>query len=290
MDEPHRDNGNSANDSLMTVYIRFTHLDISVFADLLDRIYKMHQTIVGVFNNTYTFPELFKDGLRNILHIENITTGNSITMKIREGWAPAFQPDSDDFLLDIPKSLGVPAIIASLLVSTINKAIVSSGNFLEETKKALEKEISENKDCTTIFNLLQQGKVKEALDKQALSMVHAAKSVEALRSVSVNGVNILSFDVNRRKYRRFFINFPVQIAAKDVSMNATVLNISKGGCVLKLSETKEIRSDQDFTLHITGHKLKPSQVSIWRDGDRSFMRAIFNPPIEESQFQDIVNC
>ena len=281
--------GKGGNDSLLTIYIRFTHLDISVFSDFLNRLHKMHQTIVGVFNNTFIFPEFFKDEVRNILHIESMATGNSITIKIREGWAPAFQPETDDFLVEIPKALGVPAIIASWLVSTIDTAIMPNSNFLEGTKKALEHQILENTDSAAIFNALRQRVVKEILDKQALSLVQGAKSIDALRSVSINGVNILSFDVNRRKHRRYFINLPLRIMTQGNAANATILNISRGGCVAQLNEIKEMQFAQDCTLLVSGHELKPSEISTWRDRGRSIVRAIFNPPIEESQFNALLN-
>ena len=279
----------SGNDSLLTVYIRFTHCDISVFSDLLSRLHKLHQAIVGIFNNTFTFPEFFKEEVKNILHIESIATGNSITIKIREGWSPAFQPDADDFLVDIPKALGVPALIASLLVSTIDKAVASSSNFLEGMKKVLEQQILGNPDCMAIFNALQQREIKEALDKETLSLVQAAKSIDALRSVSVNGVNILSFDVNRRKHRRYFINLPLRMMTRGNAVPATVLNISRGGCIAQLNESREMEFGRDCTLQFSKHELKPSEVSSWQDRGRSFVRAIFNPPVAEGTFKEILN-
>jgi hypothetical protein len=280
--------GNGPPYSLMTIYIRFTHLDISVLAEFLGRLHAMHQTVVGVCGNTFAFPEHFKDEVRSILHIESVSSGNSMTLRIREGWAPRFQPETDDFLVDIPKALGVPAIIAYLLVSTIDKAVVSNSNFLDGTKKALEQEILENPDCTAIFNLLQKSEVKRMLEEQALALVQGAKSIDALRSVSVNGVNVLSFDVNRRKHRRYFINIPVQIAARGVRFEATMVNISRGGCVAKLNEPKDIGAGKDIALHISGLEIRPAETAVWRDGDRLFVRAIFNPPIGEGPFKEMV--
>jgi hypothetical protein len=276
--------------SLMTVYIRVTHCDISVFADLLGRIHALHQAMVGVCHNTFCFPEHFKDEVRNILHIESITTTNSMTIKIREGWAPAFQPETDDFLVDIPKALGVSSILAYWLVSTIDTSIVSNSNFLDGTKKTLEQEILDNPDCTALFNSLQASEIKKTLDGQALTFVQAAKSIDALRSISINGVNILSFDVNRRKHRRYFINVPVRIMIKEGAFEATVVNISRGGCVAKLNESKDIKAGQSVTLQISGQELRSSEAAMWRDGDRSFVRAIFNPPVDEGQFKIILNC
>jgi hypothetical protein len=275
--------------SLMTVYIRVTHCDISVFADLLCKIHAMHQTMVGVRHNTFTFPEHFKDEVRNILHIESIATTNSMTMKIREGWTPAFQPETDDFLVDIPKALGVSSIFAYWLVSTIDTSLVSNSNFLDGTKKTLEQEILDNPDCTALFNSLQASEIKKALDGQALAFVQGAKSIDALRSISINGVNILSFDVNRRKHRRYFINVPVRIVVKEGSFEATVVNISRGGCVARLNETRDIKAGQSVTLKISGQELKSSEAAMWRDGDRSFVRAIFNPPLDEEEFKVILN-
>jgi hypothetical protein len=275
--------------SLMNIYIRFTHLDIAVLSDLLGRIHKMHQTIVGVFNNSFTYPQYVKDEVRNVLHIAGVSTGNSITIKIREGWSPAFQPETDDFLLEIPKALGVPAIITAALVSTIDKMIVSNSNFLEETKRSIEHEIRRNPDCAALFNTLRQTGTKEKLDGQALELVQGAKSIDALRSVSVNGVNILSFDVNRRKHRRYFMRLPVRIGNKTIAADAVVLNISRGGCIAQLNEAMDMRFDLDCTFQVAGKELQPSEISMWRDRDKAFVRVIFNPPLEEDQFNEILN-
>ena len=277
------DNKNSAVGSLLTVYLRYTHLDVSVFADILQGIYKMHQTIVGVFGNTFLFSDVYKEGVRNVLRIDSLATataGNSTTIKIREGWAPAFQPAMDDFLVEVPETLGIASIIASLLVSTIDKAIVSNSNFLEGAEKTFAKEIEENKECKKIFDALRQSEIKGKLDEQALLLVQTAKSVEAVRSVSVNGVNILSFDVNRRKYKRYFVTVPVIIKMSGITYNVFVENISRGGCVMKLNDSREISADRNMVIQFPGCELTPSEVATWRNGDQSFIRAIFNPPME----------
>ncbi len=274
--------------SLLTIYLRYTHLDISVFADILHGIGKLHQTIVGVCNNTFMLSDLYKDGVRNILQFESINTGTSMTIKIKEGWAPAFQPERDDFLVELPKSLGMPTIIAYLLVSAIDKMITGGSHFIEEKKKDLEVELMEDPERKAFYNSLQQGAVKEKLDENILSFIQGVKSIDAVRSISVNGVNILSFDVNRRKHKRYFTTIPVQVKSKDAVYDATVINISQGGCVAKLNNAKEIKVDRQFFIKFAGLELEPSEVSIWRDGDRSFVRAIFDPAMEESQFKEIM--
>jgi hypothetical protein len=291
MNELFDDNKNVAASSLLTVYLRYTHLDVSVFADILHRIYKMHQTIVGVVNNTFLFSDIYREGVRNVLHIDNLATataGNSTIVKIKEGWSPAFQPATDDFLVEVPETLGIPSIIASLLVSTIDKAIVSNSNFLEGAEKTFAKEIEENKECKKIFDALQQSEVKGKLEEQALLLVQTAKSVEAVRSVSVNGVNILSFDVNRRKYKRYFVTIPVTIKISGVTYNATAKNISRGGCVMKLNDSRELSVDRNMVIQFPGCDLTPSEVTTWRNGDESFLRVIFSPPMEEGQLHAMV--
>jgi hypothetical protein len=291
MNELFNDNKNNPAGSLLTIYLRYTHLDVSVFADILQHIYKMHQTIVGVFNNTFMFSDVYKEGVRNVLYIDSLATatpGNSTTMKLKEGWAPAFLPATDDSLVEVPKTLGIPVIIASLLVSTIDKAIVSNSNFLEGAKKALEKEIQENKECKIVFDALQQSAVKRKLEEQALLFVQVTKSIEAVRSVSFNGVNILSFDVNRRKYKRYFMNLPVTIVANNATLSATIQNISRGGCVARLNDSREIPGGQPMILRFPECAVTSSEVATWKNGDKSFMRAIFSPPMEEGQLHSIV--
>jgi hypothetical protein len=289
MDGLNETNKDGTPDSFLSVYIRYTHLDVSVFADILKGIYKIHQTIVGALNNTFMFSDVYKDGVRNVLHIDSVATGNSLTLKIREGWAPAFQPASDDFLVEIPTVLGIPAIMASLLISTLEKTVLQNSNFLEGPKKALKKEIAENKDGKALFNAVQESNVNRTLHELVLSWIQSVKSIDAVRSVSINGVNMLSFDVNRRKFKRYFVNLPIQISVNDDTVNAVIVNISRGGCVFKFNESKKIRSDRDFSVQFSGCVLKPSAVSTWQSSGQSFVRAIFDPPMEENQFNEIMN-
>ena len=275
--------------SLLTIYLRYTHLDILVLANIVQWISKIHQTIVGVCNNTFMLSDLYKDGVRNILQFESINTGTSMTLKIKEGWAPAFQPERDDFLVELPKTLGIPAIIAYLLVCAIDKMITGGNAFLEERKKDLETHLFEDAERVAFFNSLQQSAVKEKLEDNIASFIQGVKSIDAVRSISINGVNILSFDVNRRKYKRYFTAIPVHILSSGETYAATVINISQGGCVMKLNDPNKIKTDRHFLIKFAKNKLEPSEVSTWHDGDRSFIRAIFNPPMEESTFKEILN-
>jgi hypothetical protein len=275
--------------SLLTIYLRYTHLDILVLANIVQWISKIHQTIVGTCNNTFMLSDLYKDGVRNILQFSSINTGTSMTLKIKEGWAPAFQPERDDFLVELPKSLGIPAIIAYLLVSAIDKMITDGNAFLEEKKRDLETHLFEDAERGVFFNSLQQSVVKENLDENIASFIQGVKSIDAVRSISVNGVNVLSFDFNRRKYKRYFTAIPTHILSANETHAATVINISQGGCVIKINDPEEIKTDRHFQIKCTGFELEPAEISTWHDNDRSFIRAIFNPPLEESVFKAILN-
>jgi hypothetical protein len=275
--------------SLLTVYLRYTHLDITVFADIVRWISAIHQTIVGVCGNTFMISDLYKDGVRNILQFESVNTGTSMTLKIKEGWAPAFQRERDDFLVELPKTLGIPAIIAYLLVSAIDKMITSGNAFLDEKKKDLEAHLFNDEGKRVFFNSLRQGAVKEKLDESIASFIQGVKSIDAIRSLSVNGVNILSFDFNRRKYKRYFTAIPVYLHNNGSPYAATIINISQGGCVIKLNGPGEIKIEGHIIIKCHGNELRPSEVSTWHDGDRSFIRAIFDPPLEESAFKALLN-
>jgi hypothetical protein len=282
---------NASGNTLLTIYLRYTHLEIPVLTSILDRISKMHYTITSVFNNTFIFSDLHKEGLRNVLHLESISTGtsiNSITIIFKEGWAPVFQSERDNFLIEIPYSLGIPAIITWFLFSTLNEAIVSSSNILIEMKKALEREIIENQNIKKVFDALQQNDIKELLVSQAVSLIQETKSIDALRSVSVNGFNMLSFDINRRKYKRYFVQFPVKIRRNNEIYAAIMENISRGGCVFRLPSAYEVESGENIAIQFTGFEINTSDVRSWKSGDEFFVRAIFDPPMEESLLKGLV--
>jgi hypothetical protein len=282
---------NAKRNTLLTIYLRYTHLEIPVFTAILDRIWKMHQTITGLFNNSFMFPEFPDEGLRNVLQLESITTSTSstsITIVFREGWAPAFQSERDNFLVEVPYTLGIPAIITLLLFSTLGEPMVSSSNILIDMKRTLESEIEDNQNIKKMYDALQQSSIKEQLAELAVSLIQVTKSIDALRSVSVNGFNILSFDINRRKYKRYFVQFTVRIGCNDEICDAIIENISRGGCVCKLSGPEEMRSGQNIIIQFPGFEMTPSDVRSWGSGGEFFIRAIFDPPMEESQLKELL--
>jgi hypothetical protein len=291
MDLTFKSNENARGTYLLTIYLRYTHLEIPVLTNILDRIWKIHQTITSAFNNTFMFPDYHKEGLRNVLQLESINTGtsiDSITIIFKEGWAPVFQSERDNFLVEIPYSLGIPVIITRFLFSTLNDAIISSSNMLLEMKKSLDREIMGNQYIKKMYDTLQQTNFKEQLMSQAISLIQETKSIDALRSVSVNGFNILSFDINRRKYKRYFVQVPVKIRCKNEICAAVMENISRGGCVFRLSCPFEVESGEKIAIQFTGFEISTSDIRSWKSGGESFVRAIFDPPMEESLLKGIV--
>jgi hypothetical protein len=278
--------------SYLTVYLRYTHLDLSVFSKIVKGIYKIHQAITAVVNNAFMISDVYKDGLRNVLHVDCVsaTTNNSMEIKIREGWTPAFQPPSDDFLVDSSKVLGMPALITSQVISTMEKTVLANSNFLEGPKKRLMLEIEENKDCKAIFDAVQENSFSHYVSDLILSWIQTIKSIDAIRSVSINGVNILSFDVNRRKYKRYFVDFPASLSIDGDTISAFILNISRGGCVFKLDRFIDIKSASNTDIRFSEYKVKPSDITVWRNSDQSFARAIFDPPIEDMLLKKIMGC
>ncbi|MBN1600698.1 MAG: PilZ domain-containing protein [Chitinispirillaceae bacterium] len=278
--------------NLLIIYLRYTHLEIPVFTAILDKIRKMHQTIAGVVSDSFTHPAFPDEKLRTILQIESITTGTSmksITVVCREGWTPDFQSERDNFLVDIPHTPGIPSIITYLLFTTLDETIVSSSNILLDMKKTLESEIHGNPDVKRIFEALQIGGMTGQLEEQALALIQEAKSTDALRSVSINGFNILSFDINRRKYKRYFVQLPVKVRRNDIVADVNLENISRGGCIMKLSGSMEAQSDQNITIQFPGFEFAPFDVRCWQIGEDIYLRAIFDPPMEESQLRAILD-
>jgi hypothetical protein len=51
------------------------------------------------------------------LEIESVDTGNSIKMKLKEGWKPSTKVEDGDFVIYVPKMLGVPLLVAASLVT-----------------------------------------------------------------------------------------------------------------------------------------------------------------------------
>jgi hypothetical protein len=139
------------------------------------------------------------------------------------------------------------------------------------------------------MDALEKSGVRQQLEEQAMALVQRTKSIEAVRSLSINGVNILSFDVNRRKYKRYFVNFRVFVAVGGKTVTARALNLSRGGCVVKLEEPMVFPAKVNMTVQFPGADVTSSDVTLWNDRERSFARLIFDPPMEEGLLHAIVN-
>ena len=57
------------------------------------------------------------------LWVEQIHTGDSIRLKFKEGWIPRASTEDGEFLLELPKPLGLTVLMASLLLSGAEKVL-----------------------------------------------------------------------------------------------------------------------------------------------------------------------
>ncbi len=104
----------------LEIYFKYNRLDTKDLIEILDNINRLYETILSCSAPVYVYNDI---PLRNFMEIDSIHTGESIKFKLKEGWKPEFDIKDGDFNIQIPKMLGVPAIVIYFLLGGINNAM-----------------------------------------------------------------------------------------------------------------------------------------------------------------------
>jgi hypothetical protein len=124
-----------------------------------------------------------------VLELFEIRTGESIKFKFIERAIPSISSDKEnDIVIGVPKKLGIPVLMAFLLLGAADKGMDMRNKYYDGQIKQIELQLKREE-----INKIRRGdetRVPEELEKQSQVIVSSLLNNEAFKSVSINGVQI----------------------------------------------------------------------------------------------------
>src|SRR5689334_10211536 len=101
----------------LDVYIQYEYLSSYDLSRLLN---DLNQLLIEAYK---AYPNPIR-GYEPFLEVETVRTGNSVRLKLVEGWQPSLSTNSEgEIEVSIPKKLGLPVLLAALLVHGASDAV-----------------------------------------------------------------------------------------------------------------------------------------------------------------------
>jgi hypothetical protein len=119
------------------IYFKYRFLDTGELAELLEELDTLYKLILDYSYPVFYF-EKYDAPFRNFLEIESINTGNSITLKFKEGWKPELNYQNQEIEILIPRKLGVPAILLYFLLQGVQRTVEFRNDILDGQLKEIE--------------------------------------------------------------------------------------------------------------------------------------------------------
>jgi len=131
------------NEDGLELYFKYEHLDIETILRLLNNLHNLHNIIVSTTSPIY-YNQRGKQAFRNILDLTEITTGQSVRIKISEKWKIELPFGLGKVEGAFPKKLGVPLIIAVFILVAARQSFEIYNGYLDSQLKELEIEVEKN--------------------------------------------------------------------------------------------------------------------------------------------------
>ncbi len=197
-------NKESIEKTSINIYIKYHYLDIDELANLLFKFDLFYKRVLAQSFPVY-YSEKYQVAFRNFFEIEQINTGNSIRIKLKEGWKPEFKIKDSELRIEIPKLLGIPAIILYALFISGQKILDIQNTRLDNELKKLEIDIKKIELYEKISKQIESRDLlpkkiddsdflgrfeKFELSQEADDITGHLKYKEAFHYVEINGIPI----------------------------------------------------------------------------------------------------
>jgi hypothetical protein len=275
--------------TVLPIHIEYDFLRLKKLVDFARIIDDMHGIIVAPFNNTFLLPEFSETPLNNILEISHMSTGNSIIMKLKEGWLPTFQIKKTDSVLKIPTLLGIPAILGYVLISAIENSAPARNQDVEKRRKVLESRLMENDLSKAVFKNALKGEVKDHLQNHGLMLMQEANANGEIRKFHIYDIDILAGMKDKRDTHRKPVNISAEVQSSDGSFYGKVIDISRTGiCIKTLGGKLPVSTQKELEILLPNYKGKA------RFRHRNFASELgqvfeFSEPLTKEQLESIIS-
>jgi len=181
---------------LLEIYMAYDRLKVkdlaSCLLDLSEISAKIAEDYFARFNK-YAGEEL------PTLDIETINTGNSIKFQLKEGWMPSFSNSKEnDIIISVPKGLGIPILMAHLLIYGANSYVDFRNKELDMEIKKVELKLKERELAKAIgLDNEKEQSISIFIDNYVENKVPEVKHIvnRTIKNILVNP-NITQFKVN----------------------------------------------------------------------------------------------
>lgn len=148
------------------IYLSYRALEPGVFSGIMDSINLIYYTVYGISCKRFIgepIRALREVNEQNRLLLQTVETGQSITFKVKTGWAPSITMVNSDIAIELPK--GAISLVAtfSLLMTGIEGGISMYSDVLDIVKKQNEiqmQSLQQQKMALEVEKLLKE--LKEA--------------------------------------------------------------------------------------------------------------------------------
>jgi hypothetical protein len=163
----------------LDIYIQYEYLASNDLSRLLNDLNHLLIEAYRAYPNSSRSYEPF-------LEVGTIRTGNSVRLKLVEGWQPNLSTDSKgEIEVSIPKKLGLPVLLAVLLVHGASDAVSARKDYYEGEKARIETALERQE-----ANKVMQSDRAKSLEEEARKIAGFIATNPAFTAVSVNKVGI----------------------------------------------------------------------------------------------------
>lgn len=180
------------------IYIKYHYLDSGDIELLLGKLNNLYKDILDHSYPVY-YSEKHQTAFHNFFELEHIYTGESIRFRFKEGWRPEFKIRKNELQIEIPRKLGIPAIIIYLLLTGAQKFLDIKNAQLDIELKQLDKQLKQTELYERIehnepsFDKRQRFKSKN-LNRQANDLVYFLSTNNNFYHISINDTIIKNQD------------------------------------------------------------------------------------------------
>lgn len=172
-------------ESSLDIYIKYKKLTLSEITGFLHNLDLVHQSLMSVTSPIYYVPEI-EQAYKNTLLVDRAYTGNSINFSFKEGWLPEFNLEGHDLDIQIPKNLGIPALVGIALLTSANQILDVNNKYLDSQIKEIELKSKEIE-----YNEKLQQQSNRAIKLRANKTVKQLSSSTNIVHVEINNIQII---------------------------------------------------------------------------------------------------
>lgn len=175
-----------ADEETLNVYIGYRRLTARSFGDFSQAVAYLGDSIRSMHGElSHTDVALIPE-----LEVASVHTGESIRFRFLERWTPSVSMSREgDIVVDVPKKIGIPLLVAYLLLTAAEKTEGLYNTHLDNQIKAVELQLKRTELNKTV---MESSAVQHKLTEGASRVLNIAIQNNDFRLVEVNGATIIN--------------------------------------------------------------------------------------------------